>query len=699
LNVHQTGAFLTNLAMVLGVAAVTTVLFQRLRQPVVLGYVMAGLITGPHTPVPLFADRDTIETLSELGVILVMFSLGLEFSLRRLLRKGAGVALVAIIEVSAMMWLGFAVARLFGWTTAEALLTAAVVSISSTTIIAKAFEEQGLRGPVRDLVFGVLIFEDLIAIVLLTTLPAVMLGKGANLGTLATTTTRLVAFLAILLVVGMLLVPRFMRFVVRLGRPETTLVASIGLCFAFAVLVRQFGYSVALGAFIAGSLVAESGAAPRVEALVKPIRDMFAAIFFVSVGMLIDPSLVALNWGAVLALTAVVVVGKIVAVTMASFLSGNGVRTSVQAGMSLAQIGEFSFILVAMGANLGVARSFLFPVVVAVSVLTTLLTPHLVRFSGAVATRFHERLPAPIATVAALYGTWIERIRTGRAPLTRGRRMRSLVGFLLLDAFLLGATVIGASLALVPLVVQIEKRFGVTASLARLTVIAGAAALALPFCLGIVRQARKVGLVLAEMALPSAAEGQLDLAAAPRRALIVTLQLAVVLVVGAPLIAVTQPFLRSFEGPLVLLVTLVPLGFGFWRSATNLQGHVRAGAQVIVQVLAAQGHPGDSYHGPGELADVGKTLPGLGTPSSLHIGPDSPAVGRTLAELNLRGLTGATVLAITREDAQGEGESVLVPTGQEALAAGDVLAITGTQAAVDSARRLIEQGPLYLEKT
>lgn len=688
---HGPHVFLTNLALVLCVAAVTTVVFQRLRQPVVLGYIMAGLVVGPHFPMPLFADKGIIETLSELGVILVMFSLGLEFSVRRLFRRGLGIAAVAGIEVSVMMWLGFVAAKLFGWSGPEALLTAAAVSISSTTIIAKAFEEQKVDERIRDVVFGVLIFEDLIAILLLATLPAVVSGQARSMddtmGTLAFTTGRLVGFLLVVLIVGMLVVPRFMRFVVRLGRAETTLVASVGLCFAMALLVQSFGYSVALGAFLAGSLVSESGAGHRVERLVKPVRDMFAAIFFVSVGMLIDPKLVVTNWGGVLVLTGVVLVGKLVAVSLAAFLAGNGVRTSVQSGMSMAQIGEFSFILVGLGLTLGVVRPFLFPVIVAVSVVTTLLTPMLVRASGPASARFYERLPPPLQTFCSLYGTWFERLASPSRPQTRGRRLRRRVGFLIIDAVALGALVIGTSLALEPLALRLKGLFGGHAFMPRVVVIAGAVVLGVPFCLGLVRQARNLGLDLAEMALPRAGQGQLDLAAAPRRAFVVTLQLAVVLAVGAPLIAITQPFLPAFQGAAVLLIVLAVLTVAFWRSATNLQGHVRAGAQVIVEVLAAQGADKEdkrTRRNTEDLSIVEQSLPGLGAPVPLRIEPGSQAVGKTLTELNLRGLTGATVLAITRP-----GGAIVIPTGQEALAEGDVLAITGTKAALEAAGMLL----------
>ncbi|WP_163999498.1 cation:proton antiporter [Pyxidicoccus caerfyrddinensis] len=684
---HGAHEVLQAIAIVLCVAAVTTVLFQRLRQPVVLGYILAGLVVGPYVPIPLVANPEVVTTLSELGVILLMFSLGLEFSLRKLFSVGLTAGLTAVIQCAIMIWLGFVVGRAFGWTSRESIFTGALIAISSTTIIAKAFDEQGIKGRLRELVVGVLIVEDLIAVLLMATLTAISTGAGLSMGALALTTGRLVAFLVGLVVVGLFIIPRAVRAVVRLNRPETTLVASVGICFAVALLAQAFGYSVALGAFLGGSLVAESGEEKVVEHLVQPVRDMFAAIFFVSVGMLIDPALVAKYWAAILVLTVVVVFGKILGVTLGAFLTGNGTRTSVQAGMSLAQIGEFSFIIAGLGLSLKATGDFLYPVAVAVSAITTLTTPMLIKASGPAATWVDRKLPKPLQTFATLYGTWVERLREAPPSQTRGAVVRRVVRLLLVDAALLILLVIGTSLAAAKVTLFVEERTGVDRSLAGHLIIAGAVVLAVPFLIGIITLARRLGTLLAEAALPQRTDGKVDLAAAPRRLLLVTLQVVTVLLIGVPVVAITQPFMRGATGPLIILALLVTLGIAFWRGATNLHGHVRAGAQVVVAALAAQSHskePGSEEHA---LDDVPKLLPGLGEPVPVRLEDASPAVGRTLAQLNLRGLTGATVLAIQR----GE-ESVSVPTASEVLRAGDVLALTGTHDAVVAAKGLLEGG-------
>jgi len=667
-----------DLALVLGVAAVTTVVFQKLRQPVVLGYLLAGLIVGPHVPIPLVADKGVVHALSELGVILLMFSLGLEFRLRKLFAVGPAVALVVLVEVSFVMWLGFVAGRLLGWPATSSLFVGAVVAISSTTIIAKAFDGGAVEPRLRELVFGVLVFEDLIAILLLTALTAVSSGHQLSTGVLAMTVGKLAAFLMGTLVVGMLLVPRTVRMIVRLGRPETIVIGSVGLCFVIALLARAFGYPVALGAFLAGALVAESGEERRITPLVAPVRDIFGAVFFVAVGMSIDPALVVGNAGSVVTLTLVVILGKVVGVALGAFLGGHGARRAVQAGMSLAQIGEFSFILAALAPSDD--GKPLYPIAVAVSAITTMATPWMIRASSRVASVVDDALPRPLQTFASLYGSWVERLRDGRTQRTMGGMLRRLLGFLLLDAALLAAAVVGASVALEPAAEQLEQRLDLGEGTARALVVAGSAALATPFFIGLVQLARRLGRFIAAAALPAAGGGP-DLANAPRRALVVAVELGCVVMVGAPLVAVTQPFLPSFYGFAVLLALLAGLAFSLWRSASNLEGHVRAGAHMIVEALATQARRNTGVH---SLEAVDKLLPGLGTPLPLMLEDDSPAVGKTLAELDLRGITGATVLAITR----GE-QGLVVPSADERMRAGDILALAGSHEAIRAATALL----------
>jgi len=681
--------FLEALSVVLCTAAVTTVVFVRLRQPVVLGYILAGLLVGPHLPFPLVADAKVVETLAELGVILLMFSLGLEFRLGKLARVGPTAGLTAFIETSLMAWLGFTVARGFGWTRLEAWFTGAMVAVSSTTIIAKAFEERKIGGKLRDLVVGVLIVEDLIAILLMTLLTAVSSGDAVTFRTFALSAGRLSAFLIGLVGLGLLVVPRFVRAAVRLGRPETTLVACIGVCFATALLAREFGYSVALGAFLAGSLVAESGEEKTIEHLVSPVRDMFAAIFFVSVGMLINPEVVVKHWIPIATLTGLVIGGKMLGVTLGAFLTGSGVRTSVQAGMSLAQIGEFSFIIVGLGTSLGVTGRFLYPVAVAVSAVTTLTTPALIRFSAPFAAWIDRKLPRPLQTFATLYGTWIERLRAER-PRDQATRWRRVLRVLLLDLALLALLVALVFLAGDRALRLLMTELPVTRRIARSILAVVALLFGAPLLYGAVRNAGELGAQLARLALPEVQNGQVDLGRAPRRALIVTLRLIMALVVGIPAFALLQAFLPPWMPGAALGALLLVLGVSVWRSAQNLQGHVKAGAEVVVDAWMNQARGSvPSPDQPDAFAEVRRLLPGLGEPFPVVLEAESFAAGRTLAELNLRGRTGASVIAIVHAT-----EGVLIPAANQVLAAGDVLAIVGTGDAVLAASRLLTEGVL-----
>jgi monovalent cation:H+ antiporter-2, CPA2 family len=677
---HDAEEFLTALTIVLGVAAVTTIVFQWLRQPVVLGYIIAGLIIGPHLPIPLIADQTIVRTLSELGVIMLMFGLGLEFSVSKLFRTAATAGITAVIQCSVMMLAGFLTAQALGWTMIESIFAGALIVSSSTTIIAKVFDEHRIAGRVRDLVVAILIAEDLIAVALIAVLTGIGAGRGLSAGELALVIGQLVGFLALLIGGGLFIVPRLMRLALRLGRPETATITAIGVCFAISLLAHAVGYSVALGAFIAGMLVAESGEAKKIEALVNPVRDMFGAVFFVSVGMMIDPHLFVTHWVAILAFTFVVIFGKLISVTIGAFLVGNGLRTSVAAGMSLSQIGEFAFIIAALGISLDATGAFIYPVAVAASVITALTTPWMIRSAGSVGAYVDRKLPKPLQTFVTLYEAWIERLRARRG-VPRGRSRRAVIA-IALDVVVVAAIVIAFSLSYDTLLHWLRQYLGLAPRVARLLVVVIAGAVALPFCIGILISTGRLALQLASDVVPSATEQDVDLGRAPRRLLAVTLQLAGVLLAGLPLVALTTPFLHGSTTLLVLGVAVAVLGVAFWRRVRDLDGHVRASAHVMIEALATQTASGPES-GP-EHSGPAVELPGISSWQGIVISEGSAAIGRSLAQLELRGTTGATVLAIQRA---GGG---LVPDAHEPLRSGDVLAVVGSTEALSAARVVLD---------
>ncbi|HEX2121735.1 MAG TPA: cation:proton antiporter [Thermoanaerobaculia bacterium] len=673
--------FLKALTIVLGVAALTTLLFHRLRQPVVLGYILAGIIIGPHVPVPLVADPAIVQTLSELGVVLLMFSIGLEFSLSRLARASASAGLTAAIETSIAFWLGFVAARLFGWTMMESLFAGGMVAISSTTIITKAFAEQKVEPRLRERVIGILLVEDLIAILLMATLTMIARGGGLTLPALGATAARLFAFLIALVALGYLVVPRAARAVLRQNSSETTLIAAIGFCFATALLAAQFGYPVALGAFIAGSLISEAGAEKAVEHLIAPVRDMFVAVFFVSVGLMLDPMLVVEHWRAVLAMTVVVLVAKSIGASFGAFLAGSDVHTSVRAGISLAQIGEFSFIIAGLGVTLGAARPFLFPVAVATSIVTALCSPFLIRGSRRIASAVERKLPAPLHTAATLYGAWIERM--WQSASRRDQSVRRLMLLLVLDALLLFGLIVGTAVSSADLGTLLQLRVGASVIVSRVIVLASAAALAVPLWIGLARVVRRLAEMLALRAFPAPAEGEPDLNAAPRATLVVALKFVLLLLVGLPIVALTQPFLPGYPAAAALTLFFAVMATMFWRRATALQGHVRAGSEAVFSALSHRARRASDDAN----SQVERLLAAFGSPAAVTVAPSSEACGRTLAEIDLHARTGAMLLAIRRGD-----EQLLMPRGNERLEAGDIAAVAGTAEAVRAAEQILGDG-------
>jgi Kef-type K+ transport system membrane component KefB len=330
-----TNNFLEDMALVLCVAALASVICQVLRKPLVVGYLIAGMVVGPHVP-GVYANTERVRLVSDLGVTVLIFSIGLEFNFRRLLRLAPTAGLVALTQAAAMIGLGYLVGRLMGWSRWESLVTGAMISISGAVIVAKAFEEVRVEPRVRQLVFGVVLCEDVIAIVLLAVLITLASGDVLSFHALSIDVGLLSSFIILVVAIGLMTVPYLVRGIARFKRPETLLITSLGLCFALAMIAERAGYTVVLGAFLAGSLVAESARGAEVEKLIEPVRHVFGAIFFVSVGMLINPQLLASHWPALALLTMVAVAGKLVSVSLASMLVGEPPNGAVKTGFAMA---------------------------------------------------------------------------------------------------------------------------------------------------------------------------------------------------------------------------------------------------------------------------------------------------------------------------------------------------------------------------
>lgn len=373
-----------DLVLILVAAACVTLLFRKLKQPLVLGYILAGFLVGPHFDfLPSVRETGNIQIWAEIGVIFLLFSLGLEFSFKKLLKVGGSATVTAIVEVVIMLLAGYSMGRILGWSTMDSLFLGGILSISSTTIIIRAFDELGMKTHrFASLVFGVLIVEDLVAILLLVLLSTLAVSREFEGTEMIMSILKLAFFLSIWFFSGIFLIPTFLKKIKRLLTDEMLLILSIALCLIMVLFADSVGFSPALGAFIMGSILAETTKAEKIEHLIKPVKDLFAAIFFVSVGMLIDPEILVMYAVPVLILCVVTVVGKIFSTSFGALLSGQSLQTSVQTGFSLAQIGEFSFIIATLGLTLKVTSEFLYPVAVAVSAVTTLTTPYLIKSSN-----------------------------------------------------------------------------------------------------------------------------------------------------------------------------------------------------------------------------------------------------------------------------------------------------------------------------
>lgn len=387
---------ITDLGLILAVAGITTLIFRKIRQPVVLGYIIAGFLVGPHVSLfPTVVDSEGIKAWSEIGVIFLLFSLGLEFSFRKLLKVGGSASITAVVEIVLMIGIGFLAGQLMEWSVMDSIFLGAILSMSSTTIIIRAFDEVGVRTKkFATLVFGILIVEDVVAILLLVLLSTLAVSQQFAGAELMMQMLKLAFFLILWFLAGIFFVPTFLKRTKNLMNDETMLIVCVGLCLLMVMLAVEVGFSAALGAFIMGSILAETTQAERIEHLVKSVKDLFAAIFFVSVGIMIDPRVLVEYSVPLLIIILITIFGKLVTTTLGALLSGQSLKQAVQAGMSLAQIGEFSFIIASLGVSLNVTSGFLYPIAVAASAVTTFTTPFLIKQAAPFYSFLERKLPA-----------------------------------------------------------------------------------------------------------------------------------------------------------------------------------------------------------------------------------------------------------------------------------------------------------------
>ena len=430
-------SLITDLAFILLLGAFVTVLFKWIKQPVVLGYIVAGFLASPHfTYLPSVTTEANIDFWAEIGIVVLLFSLGLEFSFKKLVNTGASAIVTALIIVSGMMAAGFAVGSLLNYSTINSLFLGGMLSMSSTTIIIKAFTDLGLRQKkFASMVLAVLIVEDLFAVVMMVILSSIATSNGVEGTELIYSVAKLVFFLVIWFLVGVYILPSLFNATRRFLNSETLLIISMGLCLGMAVFSVYCGFSLALGAFVMGSILAGTTYAERIEEVVTPVKDLFGAVFFISVGMMVQPAIVAEFWPIILLLSVVVIIGMIIFGTFGMLVTGQTLRVAIQSGFSLTQIGEFAFIIATLGMGLGVLEPSIYPIVVAVSVLTTFTTPYFIKMSTPFYNFVERHLPARLRFLIDRYhaDATTDEARTGvwRATVRRYAVRALLYGIIL----------------------------------------------------------------------------------------------------------------------------------------------------------------------------------------------------------------------------------------------------------------------------
>lgn len=628
----------------------------------VLGYIIAGIIIGPHTPpFQLITDIPSIQTWAELGVIFLMFSLGLEFSFRKLARVGGSAVITAGAEVLFFLPVGFIVGKAFGWSSIDSVFLGAMLAISSTTIIIKALDELKLKTHrFAELIFAVLIVEDLIAILLLVGLSTFALTNTVSPLTLLLATLKLVLVVGGWFIAGYFVVPRFMKYVGMIGNNEMLTIFSLGLCLALVVFANHFHYSTALGAFIMGSILAESPVLHRIESGVASLRDVFGAVFFVSIGMLIDPKILWEYKGAITILCLVTILGKIFSTSLGALASGQSVRNSIQVGFGLGQIGEFSFIIAALGMSLKVTSDFLYPIAVAVSIVTTFTTPYLIKASIHVASAVEAKLPTTLLEILNRYAAQSEARRAGGGD--RRKAFRPFVKWLM-NGLVSSLIFILAAEWLTPM---FKDKLSVPASTIDILGWATAIILAAPFIWAMLTAFR---IKEERRAVPPSS----------------TFTLARMLSKALTLIWIGILSAVFFPSKYVVVLTSGTMLAAFLIFYRRLEKSYQWFEQKFLSTF--ERHPQNTPVVPfSHLAPWDVHL------IKLEIHPNAPLVMKRIAEAALRVRYGVNIVAIQRGN-----KSLVTPSPQEVLLPRDELILLGTDEQVDQMKRELEAPPTFVQ--
>jgi CPA2 family monovalent cation:H+ antiporter-2 len=647
-------ALITDLAFILLLGAGVTLLFKWIKQPVVLGYIVAGFLASPNfEPLPSVANEATIEFWAQIGIVVLLFSLGLEFSFKKLVNTGGSAVVTALIIVVGMMATGFAIGHLLGFSTINSLFLGGMLSMSSTTIIIKAFNDLGIKQKkFASLVFAVLIVEDLFAVVMMVVLSSIALNNSVEGSELLMSISKLVFFLIIWFVVGVFVLPSLLNSTRRFLNNETLLIVSMGLCLGMAVFSVACGFSLALGAFVMGSILAGTSYAERIEKVTMPVKDLFGAVFFISVGMMVEPDILVNYWWPILLLSVVVVVGMNVFGTFGMLVTGQPLKIAIESGFSLTQIGEFAFIIASLGMSLGVLNPTIYPIVVAVSVITTFTTPYFIKLADPFYLFVERHLPARLHFLIERYSTKAD-AAAGNASVWRAMVRRYLWRIALYSIILIAITLVSYNFLMPWLQTILPNAYRLVGAVVTLGAMS-------PFLLALSMPTTKN----IEVA------GQLpDSLKVPRiamRIVRVIIVLAFIVNVLSTIFSLTVGFAIGIA--IVLFISLY--------LSKRLRKHLRHIEQTFFNNLNER-----------ELRRSGKNNSLV---SDMHlayirVGYDCPFVGERLRNTDIQSEYGINVVSITR------GSTLItVPQGDARLFPGDIIGVIGSDEQIQRLLPIVE---------
>ncbi|MDR1414742.1 MAG: cation:proton antiporter, partial [Odoribacteraceae bacterium] len=645
---------ISDLALILTTAGVITILFKWLKQPVVLGYIVAGFLISPHFYLlPSVADPGNVQVWADIGIIFLLFALGLEFSFKKLVTVGGTASIATLINMGAMIAVGYLLGQLIGWTHMESIFLGGMLSMSSTTIIIKAFGDMGLqKKKFAGIVFGMLIVEDLAAILMMVLLSTVAVSKHFAGVELVENVLRLVFFIVVWFVGGIYIVPSLLKHFKRFLNDEMLLIVAVALCLGMVLLANTAGFSAALGAFIMGSILAESIESRRVEHLIEPLKNLFGAVFFVSVGMMLSPEVFVGQGWIILTCTLVVLVGRVIFATLGVLASGEGLKVSIQSGFSLAQIGEFSFIIATLGMQLGVINAVIYPMIVTVSIITTFTTPYFIRFANPAYAALERVIPPGWRKLIDGYSAFREKHVNTQSDWTKV--WRSVLTTVIIFTLLSLAVILLAQRYAIPFIMEeIPGAWG--------AFLAAAITLSLmaPFLAGLVLPRHHVKEEL----------GRLWTDSHFYKGLLVSLSLLRVVTCMALILFVLMPLFPGARGTLVVISFLIMLTLAFVEGFRRRPERME---ELFLENLTERER----------LEERGKAINqqvrGLLLGKNIHVEEidvprQTPILGKTLSELNFKQRTGVNIISIIRGN-----QKINIPDGNEMIFPLDKIVIAGS---------------------